>query len=96
MVHEGMDVTLPIVVPMEWLGDTPVVMLTDYTIPAVGTFTARVFFYGTRYAGTWQHGDGGGRAPVRQDRKIVDRRSIDRQIDRFDHQLTSSPHHEMR
>jgi hypothetical protein len=60
MVHEGMDVTLPIVVPMEWLGDTPVVMLTDYTIPAVGTFTARVFFYGTRYAGTWQHGDGAG------------------------------------
>jgi len=60
MVHEGMDVTLPIVVPMEWLGDTPVVMLTDYTIPSVGTFTARVFFYGERYAGTWQHGDGVG------------------------------------
>ncbi len=60
MVHEGMDVTLPIVVPMAWLGDTPVVMLTDYTIPAVGTFTARVFFYGTRYAGSWQHGDGVG------------------------------------
>ena len=60
MVHEGMDVTIPIVVPMEWLGDTPVVMLTDYTIPAVGTFTARVFFYGSRYAGTWQHGDGAG------------------------------------
>ena len=60
MVHEGMDVTLPIVVPMEWLGDTPVVTLTDYTIPTVGTFTARVFFHGTRYAGTWQHGDGVG------------------------------------
>jgi hypothetical protein len=60
MVHEGTDVTLPIVVPMEWLGDTPVVMLTDYTIPGAGTFTARVFFYGTRYAGTWQHGDGVG------------------------------------
>lgn len=57
MVHEGMDLTLPIVVPMEWIGDTPVVMLTDYTIPSVGTFTARVFFYGERYAGTWQHGD---------------------------------------
>jgi hypothetical protein len=57
MVHEGMDVTLPIVVPMEWIGDTPVVMLTDYSIPSLGTFTARVFFYGDRYAGTWQHGD---------------------------------------
>jgi hypothetical protein len=60
MVHEGMDLTLPIVVPMEWVGDTPVVMLTDYTIPSVGTFTARVFFYDDRYAGTWQHGDGVG------------------------------------
>jgi hypothetical protein len=57
MVHEGMDVTLPIVVPMQWLGDTPVVTLTDYSIPSLGTFTARVFFYQDRYAGTWQHCD---------------------------------------
>lgn len=60
LVHEGTDVTLPVVVPMRWLGDTPVVMLTDYSIPSLGTFTARVFFYGNRYAGTWQHGDGAG------------------------------------
>jgi hypothetical protein len=27
----------------------------------MGTFTARVFFYGDRYAGTWEHaGRGGG------------------------------------
>lgn len=56
MVHEGTDVTLPIVVPMHWLEDTPVVTLTDYSIPTLGTFTARVFFYDDRYAGTWQHG----------------------------------------
>lgn len=60
MVHEGTDVTLPVVVPMRWVGDTPVVMLTGYSIPSLGTFTARVFFYGDRYAGTWQHGDGVG------------------------------------
>ena len=36
--------------------DTPVVMLTDYSIPTLGTFSARVFFYNDRYAGTWQHG----------------------------------------
>ena len=58
LVHEGMDATLPIVVPMQWIGDTPVIMLTDYSIPSLGTFTARVLFYGDRYAGTWQHGDG--------------------------------------
>jgi len=57
MVHDNTDVTLPIVVPMKWLDDTPVVMLTDYTIPTLGTFSARVFFYGDRYAGTWQHGN---------------------------------------
>jgi hypothetical protein len=56
MVHDATDVTLPIVVPMKWLDDTPVVMLTDYTIPTLGTFSARVFFYSDRYAGTWQHG----------------------------------------
>ena len=32
------------------------VMLTDYSVPALGTFTARVLFYDDRYAGTWQHG----------------------------------------
>jgi hypothetical protein len=54
------DVTLPVTVTMVWAGDTPMVTLTDLTIPSMGTFTARVFFYGDRYAGTWQHGAVGG------------------------------------
>ena len=57
MVHDTTDVTLPIVVPMKWVDDTPVVTLTDYSIPTLGTFSARVFFYRDRYAGTWQHGN---------------------------------------
>jgi hypothetical protein len=32
----------------------------DFAIPTLGTFTARVFFYGNRYAGTWQHDKVGG------------------------------------
>jgi hypothetical protein len=56
MVHGTTDATLPIVVPMKWIDDTPVVTLTDYSIPTLGAFTARVFFYDGRYAGTWQHG----------------------------------------
>lgn len=56
MVHGTTDVTVPVVVPMQWVGDTPIVTLTDYSIPTLGTFTARVFFYSGRYAGTWQHG----------------------------------------
>ena len=54
------DVTLPVAVTMRWTDDTPMVMLTDTTIPTLGTFTARVFFYEDRYAGTWQHGETGG------------------------------------
>lgn len=52
--------TVPIVVPMRWVGDTPVIMMTDTSLPGIGTFTVRVLFYGDRYAGTWQHGDTGG------------------------------------
>ena len=52
--------TLPIVVPLRFVGDTPVIMMTDTSLPGVGTFTVRVFFYGDRYAGTWQHGRVGG------------------------------------
>jgi hypothetical protein len=53
-------VSLPIVVPMRWIGDTPMIEMTDYSIPTVGTFSVRLFFYGDRYAGTWQHGPAGG------------------------------------
>jgi hypothetical protein len=54
-------VTLPIVVRMKFVDDTPVILMTDSTIPGMGTFTARVMFYGDEYAGTWSHaGKGGG------------------------------------
>lgn len=58
--YGSVDTTLPIVVTMRWAGDTPIITITDLTIPGMGTFTARVFFYGDRYAGTWQHGTVGG------------------------------------
>jgi len=60
MQYGTVDVTLPIVVTMRWAGDTPIITMTDVTIPTLGTFTARVFFYGDRYAGTWQHDKVGG------------------------------------
>ena len=56
----GIDGAIPVVVPMRWNGDTPMIMMTDTSLPGVGTFTVRLFFYGDRYAGTWQHGDRGG------------------------------------
>lgn len=56
----GVSGAIPIVVPMRWIGDTPVIMMTDTSLPGLGTFTVRVFFYGDRYSGTWQHGAVGG------------------------------------
>ena len=55
------DATLPITVPVEWAGDTPVVSLTDAALPGIGGgFSCRVIFDGDRYAGTWQHNEVGG------------------------------------
>ncbi len=56
-----LDTKLPISVPMEWAGDTPMVSLTNASLPGLGEgFSARVLFYEDRYAGTWQHGPVGG------------------------------------
>jgi hypothetical protein len=54
-------VTLPIVVRMTFADDTPIILMTNASIPGMGTFTARVFFHGDLYAGTWEHaGSAGG------------------------------------
>ena len=59
--YANVDVTVPVVVPLEWAGDTPMVTLTDLSLPGLGEgFSARVLFYDKRYAGTWDHGDYGG------------------------------------
>jgi hypothetical protein len=47
------EVPLPIPVVIKWAGDTPVITLTDLSIPGFGTYTARVVLYRDQYAGTW-------------------------------------------
>lgn len=55
------DVRVPVPVKVLWAGDTPLISITDATIPGLGeAFTARVAFYRGRYSGMWQHGDVGG------------------------------------
>ena len=56
----GVNGTIPITVPMQWVGDTPVIMMTETSLPGLGTFSVRLLFYGDRYSGTWQHGKVGG------------------------------------
>jgi hypothetical protein len=54
------DVTVPLPLEVKWAGDTPVITLTDLTIPGLGTFSARVVIDSGKYAGTWTHGEVGG------------------------------------
>ena len=52
------DVSLPLVVPVKWAGDTPVISVTDFGFPGLGKYTARVLFYGDEYVGIWSSSDG--------------------------------------
>jgi hypothetical protein len=54
------DITLPIVLPIRWAGDTPVVVVDQLPMPGFGTVSARVMFFEGHYAGYWKHGDHGG------------------------------------
>ena len=61
VTYGDIDVPVPVPVDIYWAGDTPVLQVTDLTIPLIGSqFTARVMFYGDRYAGSWAHGKVGG------------------------------------
>jgi hypothetical protein len=54
------DVTVPLPLEVKWAGDTPVITLTDLSIPGLGTFSSRVVIDNNKYAGTWTHGKAGG------------------------------------
>jgi hypothetical protein len=54
------DLPVPIPLTIRWAGDTPVITLTDLSIPGLGTFTARVLLYRDQYAGTWSGENAGG------------------------------------
>ncbi len=54
------DVTVPIPITILWAGDTPVISLTDLSIPGMGSYSARVLLFRDHYAGTWMGGEGGG------------------------------------
>ena len=58
--YSDKDFTLPLTLPIEWAGDTPVVVVDNVGMPGMGTFSARVLFFNDHYAGYWQHGEIGG------------------------------------
>jgi hypothetical protein len=53
------DLKVAMPLPVKWAGDTPVISLTRFTVPGMGSYSARVVIYDGAYAGTWgdaQHG----------------------------------------
>lgn len=59
--YGDVNVVVPVPVQMDWAGDTPVLSVTDLSIPLLGSdFDTRLLFDGERYAGTWAHGKVGG------------------------------------
>ena len=61
IAYGDVDVTLPVVVPIHWAGDVPLIRMVDLDIPGLGSeFGATILFDGDRYGGTWDHGEVGG------------------------------------
>jgi hypothetical protein len=61
MTYREIDIPLPVPVNIFWADDTPVLSLTDLTIPGLGKgFTTRLLFYENHYAGVWYHGEASG------------------------------------
>jgi hypothetical protein len=58
--YKGFGIPVTLTIPVKWAGDTPVIEVTDQKVPGIGTFTARVLFYGDHYVGTWNGGAGHG------------------------------------
>jgi hypothetical protein len=54
------DFTIPLVLPVRWAGDTPVIVVDEVGLPGFGTVSARVMFFADHYAGYWKHGQNGG------------------------------------
>lgn len=53
-------INVPLEIPVLWAGDTPVISVTDFKIPGMGSYTARVMFHGDHYVGTWNSVNHGG------------------------------------
>jgi hypothetical protein len=54
------EINLPLIIPVKWAGDTPVISVTKMGIPGMGTYTARVMIYEGKYAGMWTGTNHGG------------------------------------
>jgi len=61
VLYNGKDFKAAVPVPVKWAGDVPVLMLSNYSIPGQGIFSARILMYNGMYAGTWGAQSHGGK-----------------------------------
>ena len=47
------DVNVPVPVRVVWAEDTPMITLSDFAIPMLGTYSCRVIFHHGYYSGIW-------------------------------------------
>ncbi len=60
IVYADRDVNLPVPVRVVWADDTPMITLTELTMPILGTYSARVIFHHGFYSGVWYGAGYGG------------------------------------
>ncbi|MGK0220429.1 MAG: outer membrane protein assembly factor BamB, partial [Planctomycetota bacterium] len=61
VIHYGKrPVPIAVALPVEWAGDTPVIIVKDMAVPFMGSYSAQVMFHGNRYVGMWSGKDHGG------------------------------------
>ncbi len=63
---------VPLYVPVQWAGNTPVMTLDQFPVPQMGTFDARVLFHGGSYAGVWSGANHRGEMGGRVERATVE------------------------
>ena len=51
--YNKQDMKVAMSFPVKFAGETPVISLTNFTVPGFGAFNARVVLYDGSYAGTW-------------------------------------------
>jgi hypothetical protein len=51
--YHGKEMKVSMPLPVKWAGDTPVISLTNFAFPGLGSYSARVVIYDGNYAGTW-------------------------------------------
>lgn len=54
--YNGKDLKFAMNIPIKWAGDTPMIHMTNFGVPMMGSFTVRLLIYKDEYAGTWSGG----------------------------------------